>query len=370
MIVAYISSSTLPSRQANSIHVMKMSQAIAKLGIKVYLFAPKMIKPINDPKNDLHKFYGVKDIFSVQPPLKYNLPGKSVVYALSASLRAKLLGADIVYCRNIFACYLSILLRNNVIIELHSVLINPNWFQRFVFKTIVHSKYVKKIVVISDALKQKLLSSHHALSENKLIVAHDGADAVDQNANLINLLGSGFKVGYVGHLYKGRGVDILIELAKLCEWADFHFVGGTEKDIQYWKSITKNMANAYFHGFVQPSLTDSYRLSFDVLVAPYQHNVKTAGGDDTTKWMSPLKIFEYMAARKPIICSDLPVLREVLNEGNALFCEPEKVSDWKEKLELLRDNQALRIRISNNSYSDFISYYSWDARAKKILDSI
>jgi len=42
--------------------------------------------------------------------------------------------------------------------------------------------------------------------------------------------------------------------------------------------------------------------------------------------MSPLKIFEHMSSRKCIFSSDIPVLREVLNDANAVLAVPDDAS--------------------------------------------
>ena len=75
-----------------------------------------------------------------------------------------------------------------------------------------------------------------------------------------------------------------------------------------------------------------------------------------------------MAASLPIISSDLPVLREILrHDVNCLFCPPLDVDRWKTQLMRLRDDKYLRERISDRAHNDFLSRYSWRARAKDIL---
>jgi glycosyltransferase involved in cell wall biosynthesis len=69
--------------------------------------------------------------------------------------------------------------------------------------------------------------------------------------------------------------------------------------------------------------------TFDVVVLPLQKWVGTLpeGGQDISRWTSPLKLFEYMAHEKPIVASDLAVLREVIEpENNALIAPAEELS--------------------------------------------
>ena len=86
--------------------------------------------------------------------------------------------------------------------------------------------------------------------------------------------------------------------------------------------------------------------------------------------MSPLKIFEYMASQRPMICSDLPVLREVLNEDNAVLAPPDSADAWVEALKRLRDSRESGDKIASRAFADFEEHYTWDIRAKRVLEGI
>jgi glycosyltransferase involved in cell wall biosynthesis len=177
------------------------------------------------------------------------------------------------------------------------------------------------------------------------------------------------KVGYVGHLYQGRGIDLLIELARRCPWLHMHIVGGEPEDVLHWKEASRDLHNVTLHGYVKPAETVDYRRMCDVLAAPYQQVVKVAGNQvDTSKWMSPLKIFEYMATGKAIVCSDLPVLREVLTDGeNALLCKADDVDAWCAAMERLRGDVDLRLLLGERAYRDYVENYTWEQRAARLL---
>lgn len=180
-----------------------------------------------------------------------------------------------------------------------------------------------------------------------------------------------FDVGYIGHLYKGRGIELLIELARRCDWLHMHIVGGDPDSVVDWQESCDELENVTFYGHVELADTQDYRRKCDVLVAPYQEVVKVAGNRvDTSKWMSPLKIFEYMASGKAIVCSDLPVLREVLRDGdNALLCKADDVNEWRAALEHLRDDSELRSRLAGKAFEDYKENYTWEKRAERLLDS-
>jgi glycosyltransferase involved in cell wall biosynthesis len=167
-------------------------------------------------------------------------------------------------------------------------------------------------------------------------------------------------------------MEILNDFAKLCPWADFHIVGGWPEDIGLWKARLERNNNVFFHGHVPPSRVPGFLRIFDVLIAPYQPVVGLHGGaGDNSKWVCPLKLFDYMAAGKPIICSNLPVIQEVVSHGrNALLCAPTDVTAWAEALHLLRDNPDFGAKIGADALETFERRYSWDARALSVLDGI
>ena len=70
-----------------------------------------------------------------------------------------------------------------------------------------------------------------------------------------------------------------------------------------------------------------------------------------------------MSHKKAIIASDLPVLKEVLNNKNSVLVEHDNIKSWIDKIELLK-NPSERYNISNQALSDFYEY-TWKNRARK-----
>ena len=105
-------------------------------------------------------------------------------------------------------------------------------------------------------------------------------------------------------------------------------------------------------------------------VAPYQKEVAVSGGKgNTSDFMSPLKIFEYMSSKKAIICSDLPVLREILNEKNSILVDCENVQEWVDAIDRLKDSEV-RKQLAQYAYDDFIGQYSWKQRAFNLVELV
>ena len=105
---------------------------------------------------------------------------------------------------------------------------------------------------------------------------------------------------------------------------------------------------------------------------PYQEKVLgPSRRSDTSRWMSPLKMFEYMAAGKAIVSSDLPVLREVLADGeDALMVPATDVGAWETAIERLLTDEALRNRLGAAAQAKLLRDFTWDARAGKVLQGL
>jgi glycosyltransferase involved in cell wall biosynthesis len=127
--------------------------------------------------------------------------------------------------------------------------------------------------------------------------------------------------------------------------------------------------NINLHGFVPPARAERFTRAFDVVLAPYQREVQIAGGGETAAWMSPLKLFTYMAAGRAILCSDLPVLREIIRHGhNGLLVPPDDPNTWLAMLSQLSSDPAKRERLGRNAHADFLARHTWEQRAKRILE--
>ena len=98
----------------------------------------------------------------------------------------------------------------------------------------------------------------------------------------------------------------------------------------------------------------------DALVIPFPDEPHYA------LYASPLKLFEYMASGRPIIASDLPALREVLNDRNSLFFKPDNAADLARAVKMLKSSQMLGYHLSQQALAD-VKNYTWDKRAQRIL---
>jgi glycosyltransferase involved in cell wall biosynthesis len=110
-----------------------------------------------------------------------------------------------------------------------------------------------------------------------------------------------------------------------------------------------------------------YQMAADVLLMPYGKTISGSSGGNIADVSSPMKMFEYMAAGRVILTSDLPVLREVLNDKNAAFYIPEDNQDLYNQFSDLINNEVRRNTLASQALMD-VRQYSWQERMKRILD--
>ena len=366
MKIVYLSASSIPSRTANSIHVMRMCAAFAKNGHETVLIARRY----NDSQaDDIYDYYGVDNNFILTTIRAVRMKGIALLLLpkLWRKLRQHNPKDVLIYARDIYGASLAARMGYRLVYESHGLPYNK--FIYYLERSLLKNHRLIKLVVISQALKR--LYTAMLSVPNNIEVCHDAADIPNLHKHIDYPWPSTrntLQIGYVGHLYKGRGIDVIVQCAKRLPQYDFHIVGGTDKDITYWKQCKTR--NLYFHGFVKPRMTTCICQKCDVLLMPYQMELSIAGRNlNTCSWMSPLKLFEYMSAGRTIIASDLPVVREILNIDNSILVQPNNADEWVNAIRKC-ENRKCRCHLARQAYESFLKYHTWEKRAKTVLKGI
>jgi len=118
---------------------------------------------------------------------------------------------------------------------------------------------------------------------------------------------------YIHGLYKEKGIESILKTKKLIkdESIMFYIIGGTPYQVKEWISyVNKNkITNVTFLGFKPNSELPGYHKAADILFMPYDAEIKYQIMDINST--SPLKLFEYMASKRPIVSSDIPTIKKV-----------------------------------------------------------
>lgn len=378
MQIFYVTNSRLPTEKAHGLATMKLSEAFAKEGIKVKIFAPWRFNKI---KSDPFKYYNVEKIFEIKKipsidflPLKIfdSLAFYIQLFSFSFFVTLYLLLRHFHSLKNIIffshdhmPLFFLSFFAPNIFYDIHD----------FPTKNIFYRRVLKKSTGISVQTNWKIeeLNRHFNIPNSKIIYWPNGTD-VDYFAQSINRDFARQKlfldlnkniIIYTGHLYNWKGVDILAESAKQFDKNIlFVFVGGTEKDVKRFRNKNKEIKNIIIIGHRPHEEILFWLKSADVLILP-----NTAKEDISKFYTSPMKLFEYMASGRPIIASRVPSITEILTDKNAVLVEPDNPDALAEGIKFLLDNPKIAFHLAKLA-QEKSRQYTWSNRAQKILSFI
>ncbi len=384
MKLAYITNARIPSERANAMQTVQMCAAFATAGAQVTLYYPKRRNLPQFDGKDVWTYYNVPHNFEVcaVPCIDwFHLTGGRMVlerlvfflqtttFAVSLLSTLRRSGTDLYYARDPFVLALLAIAmastRKRMLFEMHS-------FPASGLGRRLHRWMLSRIggvVAITNGLRERLLAV--GIQDKRVLVAPDGVD-LSRYQNLTRE-GSRLRLGldvnetlavYTGHLYTWKGADVFARAVARVEGMRGLLVGGTEGDTQRMRRLVADNGwrNVEVVGYVSPDQIPYYQTAADILVLP--NSAKT---EISSAYTSPLKLFEYMAAERPIIASDLPSLREVLNEGNAILVSPDDADALAAALHRLQADPALGRRLAQRARQD-VEAHSWAARAARVLE--
>ena len=211
--------------------------------------------------------------------------------------------------------------------------------------------------------RQASILNERFATRGRILVAPDG---VDLRGPLPVAPGAAEgPVTYLGNFHPWKGVEILVRAVALAPGVSCCLVGGESEPRARIAALAAALGvsdRVHLVGQVPPPERWQYLADASVCVLPL---TRSAFG---TSFTSPLKLFEYMAAGRPIVASDLPALREVLRDGdNALLVAPEDPAALAAALQRLRGDRPLAARLADRAARDAHGY-TWDARGKRLAE--
>jgi len=381
--VIYIFNGRLPTEKAHGLQVMKTCEAFAAISnnFEVELIVPYRRNPIND---DAFKYYGVKRVFkiknlwSLDPMAIKWFPEQLAFWVQSFTSGISIIlyllthrypRGTIFYARDYVSLFILSFLGFDPVAEIHDYRSSaPRSFVNFIIKK------SRKIVTNSEGTLN-LLRSHYEMLDSKILIAPNGVDinffnvpeTPEEARKLLNMPLGKIIMGYVGRLEtvgKEKGVSTLINaVAKLDPVrVMLYIVGGPDELVSKYRSQYSDLRDLVLVGHVEYKKIPLYLRAIDVVVIPMLD-------DQHAKTTSPIKLFEFLAAGKTIVASDLPALRSYLNESNALFFKTGDVEDLATKINRILSEPELKERLSAKAKLD-AKQHSWLNRASKILNSI
>ena len=169
---------------------------------------------------------------------------------------------------------------------------------------------------------------------------------------------------YAGHFYPWKGADVLVEaLARVPEMRGL-LIGGHpgESDEARLRALAHRHGigdRITFTGMVPKREVSRLLLDASVFVVP---TIDTP----SARYTSPLKLFEYMALGRPVVISDLPPVREWVEDGrNAVLVPPGDAEGLAVGLRRVLADQAAADRMAQVAFNE-APMYSWARRAERL----
>ena len=375
MRLTYIANARIPTEKANGYQIMKMCEGFASIGVSVTLIVPTKRNQI---KEDPFSFYELKKNFEIKRIRSFDFVGffpffgrisfwlQNIFFNI-AIFFFRVPKESVIYTRSGSIAFIFRLRGRKVFFESHRIL-NSAWVYKLFFGKEV------KIISLTQAAKNDYIKL--GVPSENIIVAPDGVDLsvfdidiskeearqkfnLPQDKKIISYFGSFRTMG------KDKGVlDVIKAQKNLPDDVLFLAVGGLNGEVfEYQKEAQKIVGKErfIFKNPVSRSDLAIYQKSSDILLMPFPWNKHFA------YYASALKMFEYMAGKRPIVATDLPSSREILDESNSIIVPPGNSEKLAEAIKDLLNNPYKAEKLSERAYEK-VKNYTWSKRAQKIVD--
>lgn len=357
----YVANSSFPSNSANSIQIINMCEAFNSVfkEVKLLSFISDKEEVINR-YNVLNKF----DLVDVGGKSKYYLLNDLKLFFYLVRNNSFLDDFQIIFSRSlIFSTLISFFYKGKIIYEVHD---DTNVsFIKSIIKNLFRSILTKRDVLIiftndylkDDFLKYKFNCDVLTIENGVYLKKFTDIDNYDRDIlrDKYGVPNNKKVVTYIGGFQEWKGVKEILKCADKINNENIFFlmVGG--------KISSKRSNIKYLERISQKEVLEVYSLS-DILLIPNSSRFECSN-----RTTSPLKLFEYMASKKPIIASAVPSIKKIVSSREVLFFQPDDYIDLIKKIEFLILDIDLQRKMVKNS-SELVKSYSYPDRVKRIIN--
>ena len=365
----------LKKQSANAIAMLKMCESLSSLNAVVVLIIPEQ----NCTKEEIEYLYGIKIEFKIiWVKRRKSIPEKRQVLDLINVLVLKkfLKHSDIIYTRSVTLPIWLFLSRNKIVIEIHQKRYINNFqtfFYNYSLKLLMFFDVKKKIKIITiTKIMGEWIKNYFKINDSRIFVFPSAFDP-NQKSKKMKVphdMERFLKLKrpiclYAGKLSDDKGILNIIKLASKMGEMNFIIIGGFTEEINIYKQLSIRCSNLYFLGNKIYSKVYEYLKYADYLLI--LNDIKMGIINDV---LSPIKLYEYMAAGKVIVASDLPSIREIIKDGyNGLLVDPSQPEVIKYKLLEIEKDKNIKRQLGFHAYND-VKQYTWRNRAEEVLKFI
>lgn len=369
-----------PSDRAHGLQVAAMAEALAATGLAVSVVVPRRF-PYQDI--DVYKHYGVRPTFQVDriasidtidmvPAKLQRIPFllQSATFGWRALARVAVERHAGVLVRDHYT--LASLVNGlrsrdlwRLAAEVHNLPTSASR-RRWVVAPMAH---LPAVITITDALKEDLVAE--GLEPESILVArdgvhlsrHQGLPAASVARKHLGLPADIPTVVYAGQLYPWKGVDVLVRAVASLPDVRLLIVGGDQANLSRVVALAEECmpGRATFAGTIRHTEVPFHLAAGDIIALP-----NTAKELISSRYTSPLKLFEAMATGRPVVASSIPSLREVLVHGcNAQLVAPDDPEALADGIAQLLGNPERAARLTAQALRD-VEPYDWAQRGQRV----
>ena len=388
MRILYITLEDLSLHKGSVVHIKEVIEGLQKRGHQVGLIARAQTKlEIAD------HFYNIHPRTSFLS--KFFRPGEKPYFASSILLFLALIRIvrkyDIIYARDFHTVIIALLPRlmfgRKSVFEINGLANEEQKLKGHSFGTQILAFLIKKAEAMDVICCNRVVSVTQQISDYLTRNFHCPPDKIRVIGNGVNikrfhpiydeaLLSSWRKrlgiskddlvVAFVGNLAPWQGMNILLEsafqiLANEVQNLKFLIVGeGIQKEFLVRKVCDSGYREKFiFTGMVAYEDVPILINIADICVAPF------ISRRNQTTGVSPLKVFEYMACGKPVVCSRIEGLEFVEVEGAGRLIDPEDVIGLKKALYDLVRGFRERMIMGQKGLKVAHERFSWESNVIK-----
>ena len=350
--LSYISELCLPSNSGYAQHVLKICDSFSKK-FETHLYV------ISNNKSfiKLKKEYSLKRKFKIVPYSKNSKNNFITRIFFSLYILNNISKNSLIISRSLISSLILTLFGVKSILELHHP---PKGLTRYIFFLCRFFKLDKNLNYI---FLHKNIKTY--LKIKRGIVLDDACDLSDFKVKKSKVK---FEYCYIGSLFKGKGLEKIIELAEYFPQKKFHVFGDTKTiDPNFNMLQIKKLKNLHMHNFKSYKFIPNILKRSKYLLLPYANKVSVNSKNlEVSNYMSPLKMFDYLASGKIIIASNLKVYSHILKDN--INCLMPKKNDLKSWVDLINNisKKNKNLNYLRKNALNTASKYTWEKRTKKI----
>ena len=365
--IFYLSEISLPNTSAQAIQILKMCDSFFNKKKEVYLL-------VNH--NETLKFFDLKKKYNLKKNFKIislkNNKNLSFLFRINLAIKAiRYISVfkdnnKIIISRSIISSIIFSIFGKKNILELHS---ENSGISRILFNFFRKTSAFKNQFFI---LIHKNLNKHFKFDKKKFIILDDAVDIEDfKFKKKIKKIKN--SCVYTGSFYKGKGVEFIFELSKILPKIKFYLYGDINTLDSRFKNNKQNK-NLIFRNHIEYSQIPKTLAKFEIILMPYSKKVYVKSKSiEVGQYMSPLKLFDYLASGKILIASEHENYKHILiDKINCFSLNLNKIDLWKEKIEdifLYNNNNKLIKNIKSKARAT-AKKYTWKKRTTKIINFI